>query len=232
MKTGYTVCSHGTDTASHCLLCCGKFEDCPQCEAIFKKKIQTVEVEPTLDFIRAKKAREMAAVPVGALCYKITKLSKHDPDEFTNVPIGITGCGYVRVQTQGLISFEKIKKEEDWESLGEYAGQYYECQTKAKPRIGSPLWVSGGPGNMVRTSPVQGYYVHEDPDGHAEHPDKLVLPHQMREKLLKGDPVKFPELEAGDIIMCTLNSFYHLRALPDHQYLGDLPTKPELLQTA
>ena len=36
-RTGTTVCSHNTPTDEHCILCCGKFEDCNRCMSKLEK---------------------------------------------------------------------------------------------------------------------------------------------------------------------------------------------------
>jgi hypothetical protein len=162
---------------------------------------------------RTKKKEAFSNIPDGAKCYHLVKLSRHQNPENQNrapVAVGTGGLGYVRVLTD-----EMIKALED-DSIDQKNIIQWEAQLEAKPKIGSVFYV-GDVGNWLRTSVIRSYYVHDDPEGYAEHPDKLVLPKEF--------PIQsnafMPELVAGDIVLCTMNSLYLCRERPGKEYVKD-----------
>lgn len=73
------------------------------------------------------------------------------------------------------------------------------------PRIGKCVWIQGrGFRDYVRTSQIQDYYIHDEPELSK---DKIVLPFehaQMLEGITWGK---------GDILLVTMNSLYYLKLL-------------------
>ena len=168
------------------------------------KLAETDEGQAVLDR-RAANDRAYDNIPDGAKCYQLIKLSRRS--DARTVRDGEGGAGYVRVLTN-----EKIKHLKD-EDGTEFLGLDWECQKVARPKIGSVFMVAGA-GRWLRTSLVESYYVHDDPDNYKTHPDKLVLP--------PGFPIEtatsFPELKPGDVVLCTMNSLYLCREMPGHEY--------------
>lgn len=170
---------------------------------------------------RAKLAHKEAVkasfdnIPEGAQAYYMTKISGHqNPENRHSNPIrpGTTCSGFVRVFTDECVKF----MEENGEESKEFDGIPWECQMKAKPKIGSVFYV-GGLNSWGRTSIVRGYYKHEDSEGYAEHPDKLVLPSEFPIE----SAANLPPLEVDDIVICTMNSLYLCREVPGVTYQKD-----------
>lgn len=171
---------------------------------------------------RMKLAYEIASdaaydmIPPGAPAYRLTKLGRLPEPENPNPPMiynGESGSGYIRVLTQEFVNH---MENEDPEK-GEFMGIQWETQSELKPRIGSVV-IAEGYGRWIRTSVVRSYYVHEDPNGYAEHPDKLVLPGNFPiETLVKMTPDDW-KFEPGDVVMCTMNSMYLARKIKGSEY--------------
>jgi hypothetical protein len=73
------------------------------------------------------------------------------------------------------------------------------------PRIGKCVWIQQrGFRDYVRTSQIQDYYIHDEPELSK---DKIVLPYEHA-KMIEGIT-----WEKGDILLVTMNSLYYLKAL-------------------
>jgi hypothetical protein len=189
------------------------FMDAAKKEERKQELLETEEGRATLAFEQAKK-NAYNDVPVGAKCYSLIKLRRRHDAENKRPPAvrdGSRHSGYVRVLTDEVVSLMKDDLDVDTSHLIQW-----ECQKEAKPKIGSVFMVDGV-GTWLRTSVIRSYYVHDDPEGYAEHPDKLVLP----EGFPIGSIEAFPLLQSGDIILCTMNSLYLCREYPGYEYKKD-----------
>jgi hypothetical protein len=183
------------------------------------KEMELEELQKTDEGRKELARREIVTasfnnVPNGAKAYQLVKCSRHKrPENQSPAPfeVGTGGSGYVRVMSDALLAYNTACKKDDLK-ISDFPGIPWECQLKAKPKIGSVFYV-GDVGNWLRTSIVKAYYLHDDPDGYVEHPDKLVLP--------TGFPLEaamnLPELQAGDIVISTMNSIYLCREM-DSKY--------------